>query len=411
MGSRIDLDKEKLQELVNQKLRISQIAKEMGASADVVIRNLRSYGIDFTDCMVKKSCVYGSKYKFNMDKEEMQRYLNMHMTYKDIAGVWEEQTGEKVPDYVIGAKSRSYGLKSDGNRYYMRRDNPAKRQEVKDKISESVSKLWESGNYDNRINGMTGKTEEDHPNFHPEGADYAYLQKAKFYHPEGICMCCGKQLDWNSKDSSDSIQVHHIDRDHSNYTLTNLMPLCIPCHRKYHKDNQYFTTVTKSFSFDAAHYLPFHDGKCKFIHGHTYHMDVTIRNVIRLDTGMVMDFSQLKAAVEDNVISKFDHGFLNEYIPYSTCECMVFWIWRELSKDVKGLYKIRLQETDGSYAELTADDYKQCMPQFESAWHYSKGIDTYPVSEEDIIDNGHSPHFKEGVSVDAAGNFRKDCEL
>lgn len=389
MSKKIVIPKEILQEMVDKGMKIPQMEKELGVSREPIIRSLKGWGIDYSNCVRPNR-----PYKFNMDKEEMQRYLDMHMSYVEIAQEWEKQTGEKVPDYVVSAKGRSYGLKSEGNKYYMRRDNPAKRKEVQEKISQSVSKLWESGAYDSRVNGMTGKTEESHPNFKPEGGSYAYLEKARFYHPEAVCMCCGKQLSWDAdhSDSDNSVEVHHVDHDHDNYTLTNLMPLCRTCHSSYHKANQYFTTVTKEFSFDAAHYLPFHDGKCKFIHGHTYHMDVTVRNVIRLDTGMVMDFSKLKEAVEDNVLSKFDHGFLNEYIPYSTCECMVFWIWRELSRDVKGLHKIRLQETDGSFAELTLEDYKQCMPQFESAWHYSKGIDTYYIPEDHMIDDGHSPY-------------------
>lgn len=384
---RIIIERSVLEDLVRRKLRFSQMSAETGYSRDVLMRNMREQGIDFSDCVV---CNH--TYKFAMDKEEMQKYLDMHMTYKEIAEVWKDQTGEVVPDYVVSAKGRSYGLKSEGNRYYMRRDNPAKRDEVKAKISESVSKLWQSGNYADRINGMTGVIEENHPGFKMEGPSSAYLQKARFYHPEAICLCCGKQLSWESQNSDEDIEVHHVDHDHSNYTLTNLMPLCRECHKMYHKNNQFFTTVTKLFSFDAAHYLPYHDGKCKFIHGHTYHMEVTVRNVIRLDTGMVMDFSQLKEAVKDNVLDKFDHGFLNEYLPYSTCECMIFWIWRELSKDIKGLHKIKLQETDGSYAELTVEDYKQCMPQFESAWHYSKGIDGYYIDENAIIDGGHSSY-------------------
>lgn len=388
------LDKDRLVELVDQKLKISEIAKELDASRDVVMRNLRYYGIDFTEC------VRGNKkYKFNMDKAEMQRYLDMHMTYVEIANEWKKQTGETVPDYIVSAKGREYGLKSQGNRYYMRRDNPALRDDVRKKISESVKSLWESGSYDYRVNGMTNVTETDHPGFKPEGPKSAYAEKAKFYHPEAVCMSCGKQLDWNaSPNDENSIEVHHVDRDHDNYCLTNLMPLCRKCHRQYHKEHQYFTNVTKEFSFDAAHYLPFHDGKCKFIHGHTYHMAVTVRNVIDLGSGMVMDFSKLKDAVTSNVLDKFDHGFLNEFVPYSTCECLIFWIWRELSKDVKGLYKIRLQETDGSYAELTLKDYMQCLPEFESAWHYSNGIDSYDIPEDHIIDNGKSEYFKSSVN-------------
>ena len=35
-------------------------------------------------------------------------------------------------------------------------------------------------------------------------------------------------------------------------------------------------TITRHFSFDAAHYLPGHEGKCQNLHGHTYKLEVTI---------------------------------------------------------------------------------------------------------------------------------------
>lgn len=381
---RKEIDRAQLEDLVSQGLKLSEISDILGASSTLILDRCREYGIDFTGIVRPNR-----KYKFEMDKAHMQQYLDMHMTYQEIADEWEKQTGEKVPDYVVSQCGRSLGLKSEGNRYYMQKNNPARCPEVKEKISATVSKLWESGHYADRVNGMTGLTEDLHPNFRPEGCSEAYLEKAKYYYPEPKCMHCGKPLSWDSS-AENAAEVHHVDHNHDNYALTNLMPLCRSCHKTYHKKNQFFTTVTKEFAFDASHYLPFHNGKCKFIHGHTYHMSITVRNVILLETGMVIDFKRLKEIVEDNIIEKFDHGFLNEFVPYSTCECMVFWIWRQLSKDLKGIYKIRLQETDGSYAELTLDDYMHCISEFECAWHYSKGIDTYYIPPDHIINDGHS---------------------
>ena len=47
---------------------------------------------------------------------------------------------------------------------------------------------------------------------------------------------------------------------------------------------------------------------------------------------------------------------------------MIYWVWSQLSKDVKGLYRIRLWETDGSYAELTADMLNDYIKEFEADW-------------------------------------------
>lgn len=82
--------------------------------------------------------------------------------------------------------------------------------------------------------------------------------------------------------------------------------------------------VTKSFSFDAAHFLPNHKGKCSSMHGHTYRLEVTVvREDGKLinsgsDEGMVIDFSDLKAIVKAEVIDKVDHKVLNEVFSFRT---------------------------------------------------------------------------------------------
>ena len=66
--------------------------------------------------------------------------------------------------------------------------------------------------------------------------------------------------------------------------------------------------LTKQFTFEMAHALPLYEGKCHNIHGHSYKLFVTVEGdaldnlsaegdmgEFKLpDTGMVMDFSQIK---------------------------------------------------------------------------------------------------------------------
>lgn len=64
-----------------------------------------------------------------------------------------------------------------------------------------------------------------------------------------------------------------------------------------------------------AHALKGHDGPCRFIHGHSYRLSVTVRGNPSTDAdsaklGMVMDFSELKKIVRDNIISIFDHALV-----------------------------------------------------------------------------------------------------
>lgn len=68
--------------------------------------------------------------------------------------------------------------------------------------------------------------------------------------------------------------------------------------------------LTTSYSFDAAHRIPGHPGKCAYLHGHTYHLEVTI-GAKRLDPlGMVMDFDDLRDIVQKAVLDSWDHATL-----------------------------------------------------------------------------------------------------
>jgi 6-pyruvoyltetrahydropterin/6-carboxytetrahydropterin synthase len=75
--------------------------------------------------------------------------------------------------------------------------------------------------------------------------------------------------------------------------------------------------ITKEFSFEMAHALKDYQGKCENIHGHSYHLAVTIiGNVISTPSpklGMVLDFGDLKKIVRENIVDVFDHVLvLNE---------------------------------------------------------------------------------------------------
>lgn len=75
-------------------------------------------------------------------------------------------------------------------------------------------------------------------------------------------------------------------------------------------------TLTREFTFDAAHQLVDYDGKCACIHGHTYRLLVTVEGhklqQIGPKKGMIIDFGQLKKVVNEEVIEKLDHKFLAE---------------------------------------------------------------------------------------------------
>jgi 6-pyruvoyltetrahydropterin/6-carboxytetrahydropterin synthase len=113
--------------------------------------------------------------------------------------------------------------------------------------------------------------------------------------------------------------------------------------------------VTKIFTFDAAHYLPGYNGKCRNLHGHTYRLEVTCQRSY-LVNGMAVDFSVLKDTVDELIISKLDHSFLNDVLLFDpTAENMANWILNEL-RPYLPVYSVKLYETPTSYAEATIDD-------------------------------------------------------
>lgn len=123
--------------------------------------------------------------------------------------------------------------------------------------------------------------------------------------------------------------------------------------------------VCKMFRFDAAHYLPHYEGKCKNLHGHGWVLEVEVDGPVCED-GMVVDFVTLKTVVNHNIIDKLDHKCLNDlskepwYLGSAfdnpTCENLLIWMWHQIDGVWHGceLSRLRLYETPDSYAEVTA---------------------------------------------------------
>ena len=79
-------------------------------------------------------------------------------------------------------------------------------------------------------------------------------------------------------------------------------------------------TIFKDFSFSAAHAIRGHTRGCENLHGHNYRVRVHVR-AHRLDElGMVLDFADLKAIMQE-VLGPFDHRVINaawvEIVPAS----------------------------------------------------------------------------------------------
>lgn len=104
--------------------------------------------------------------------------------------------------------------------------------------------------------------------------------------------------------------------------------------------------ISCQFTYEAAHWLPkVPDGhQCGRMHGHSYRLTVTVAGPVD-DTGFVIDFADVKAAVRP-LIDQLDHHTLNDVpgLENPTVEWQLVWLWGRLIKSLP-LRELRLQET------------------------------------------------------------------
>ncbi len=106
--------------------------------------------------------------------------------------------------------------------------------------------------------------------------------------------------------------------------------------------------LAKSFTFEAAHWLPtFPDGhKCRRMHGHSFKVEVIVDGLVEPAKGYLIDYGDLKRLVNP-VIDELDHRCLNEIagLENPTSELVAAWIWRRLHGVVPDLAEIVVHET------------------------------------------------------------------
>lgn len=117
-------------------------------------------------------------------------------------------------------------------------------------------------------------------------------------------------------------------------------------------------TVSRTFRFEAAHYLPNvpPEHKCRRMHGHSYRIDVAVSARELDECGFVIDFAEIDAAVMP-LIAKLDHQVLNDFIENPTAEVICLYVrdWLLDWFDAEGLahLSIRVYETERAYAEIS----------------------------------------------------------
>lgn len=98
--------------------------------------------------------------------------------------------------------------------------------------------------------------------------------------------------------------------------------------------------LEKDVTISAAHRLNNYEGKCKNLHGHSWHITVYCKGKELQDNGILVDFATIKAA-----INSFDHTHLNEKLSNNpTAENLAKKIFEMLPL----CHKVMVQEEEGS---------------------------------------------------------------
>ncbi|MBR4650022.1 MAG: 6-carboxytetrahydropterin synthase [Bacteroidaceae bacterium] len=108
--------------------------------------------------------------------------------------------------------------------------------------------------------------------------------------------------------------------------------------------------VSKTIEVSFAHKLNLsYESRCTNLHGHTARITVYCRAAELNDSGMVIDYSDLKRIVTDLL----DHKYVNDLVSFNpTSENLARWI----CEAVPNCYKVRFQESEDNVAVYALDD-------------------------------------------------------
>jgi 6-pyruvoyltetrahydropterin/6-carboxytetrahydropterin synthase len=117
------------------------------------------------------------------------------------------------------------------------------------------------------------------------------------------------------------------------------------------------TSITKRFTFEAAHSIPHHTGKCRNLHGHSYVLEVTVSGAVQSsggEEGMVMDFAHISSIVNAEIIDQWDHQYLNDILPFSTtAEHLAEEVYNRLITAGLPVSRVRLYETAKCWVDIS----------------------------------------------------------
>lgn len=108
-------------------------------------------------------------------------------------------------------------------------------------------------------------------------------------------------------------------------------------------------TIFKDFTFAAAHAIRGHTRGCQNLHGHNYRVRVHLRAGELDGLGMVLDFADLKAMMEE-ILGPFDHQVINEIPPFdernTTAELLSRYVFEEVERRLAGQERVEVARVE-----------------------------------------------------------------
>lgn len=117
-------------------------------------------------------------------------------------------------------------------------------------------------------------------------------------------------------------------------------------------------TISKQFSFEAAHCLPHlpPDHPCKNLHGHSYRVEVTLAASTLNEHSFVVDYGELRA-LREYIDESLDHRNLNDvlgpYIGPTTAENIARHLYEWCVRRWPETVSVAVSETQKTWATYT----------------------------------------------------------
>lgn len=154
--------------------------------------------------------------------------------------------------------------------------------------------------------------------------------------------------------------------------------------------------ITRKGKFDAAHRVMNQKFKCRNIHGHEYHYELTFKFGSTQDLGYAVDFAEIKRIGCQWIDDFLDHGGI--WNPKDS-------IMIDASKDIKSKYWIMSLNGKDEYCNPSAENIaKEIFLAMEAMFEGFGGFSLFKLQLWETM-NCYTDCFSTSISVEERENF------